>query len=159
MHTADVKNVLRVYSIEVAAREKDDLNEDPIVTRLRKVRSCIIQVAGRSRPDCLAFLAFNNRLVGPAMTAFRIFKYRIHTMSMQSGCKLCIISHRRSSFIQFGVLDKCLLHTPRRFPGYLRWSLLNYGSAARKCLKELLEIVYALFLKPHAHPFGHGLRT
>lgn len=37
-HTADVKNVLRVYSIEVAAREKDDLNEDPIVTRLRKVR-------------------------------------------------------------------------------------------------------------------------
>ncbi|KAF8221089.1 ADF-like domain-containing protein [Tricholoma matsutake] len=35
-HTADVKNVLRVYSIEVAAREKDDLNEDPIVTRLRK---------------------------------------------------------------------------------------------------------------------------
>jgi len=36
VHTADVKNVLRVYSIEVAAREKDDLNEDPIVTRLRK---------------------------------------------------------------------------------------------------------------------------
>ena len=46
MHTADVKNVLRVYSIEVAAREKDDLNEDPIVTRLRKVRSSIIQFAG-----------------------------------------------------------------------------------------------------------------
>jgi hypothetical protein len=36
VHAADVKNVLRVYSIEVAAREKDDLNEDPIVTRLRK---------------------------------------------------------------------------------------------------------------------------
>jgi len=36
VHSADVKNVLRVYSIEVAAREKDDLNEDPIVTRLRK---------------------------------------------------------------------------------------------------------------------------
>jgi hypothetical protein len=36
VHTADVKNVLRVYSIEVAAHEKDDLNEDPIVTRLRK---------------------------------------------------------------------------------------------------------------------------
>ncbi|KIJ99910.1 hypothetical protein K443DRAFT_622580 [Laccaria amethystina LaAM-08-1] len=35
VHAADVKNVLRVYSIEVAAREKDDLNEDPIVTRLR----------------------------------------------------------------------------------------------------------------------------
>ncbi|KAH9478667.1 Coactosin [Psilocybe cubensis] len=36
VHSADVKNVLRVYSIEVAAREKDDLNEDPIVIRLRK---------------------------------------------------------------------------------------------------------------------------
>lgn len=38
MHAADVKNTLRVYSIEVAARERDDLNEDPIVVRLRKVR-------------------------------------------------------------------------------------------------------------------------
>ncbi|KJA23070.1 hypothetical protein HYPSUDRAFT_185405 [Hypholoma sublateritium FD-334 SS-4] len=36
VHSADVKNVLRVYSIEVAAREKDDLSEDPIVVRLRK---------------------------------------------------------------------------------------------------------------------------
>ncbi|TEB34165.1 actin depolymerizing protein [Coprinellus micaceus] len=36
VHTADVKNVLRVYSIEVAAREKEDLNEDGIVTKMRK---------------------------------------------------------------------------------------------------------------------------
>ncbi|EPQ52239.1 ADF-like domain-containing protein [Gloeophyllum trabeum ATCC 11539] len=36
VHAADVKQVLRVYSIEVAAREKDDLNEEPIVKRLRK---------------------------------------------------------------------------------------------------------------------------
>jgi len=36
VHTADVKTVLRVYSIEVAAREKDDLKQDPIVVRLRK---------------------------------------------------------------------------------------------------------------------------
>ncbi|KAL4072493.1 hypothetical protein V8B97DRAFT_1917265 [Scleroderma yunnanense] len=36
VHTANVKEVLRVYSIEVAAREKDDLEEDPIVVRLRK---------------------------------------------------------------------------------------------------------------------------
>ncbi|KIM46867.1 hypothetical protein M413DRAFT_440439 [Hebeloma cylindrosporum] len=36
VHSADVKNVLRVFSIEVPAREKDDLNEDPIVVRLRK---------------------------------------------------------------------------------------------------------------------------
>ena len=41
MHVADVKQVLRVYSIEVAAREKDDLNEDPIVIKLRKVRALI----------------------------------------------------------------------------------------------------------------------
>lgn len=38
MHAADVKQVLRVFSIEVPAREKDDLKEDPIVTKLRKVR-------------------------------------------------------------------------------------------------------------------------
>ncbi|KAF9530246.1 ADF-like domain-containing protein [Crepidotus variabilis] len=36
VHSADVKSVLRVYSIEVAARDKDDLREDPIVSRLRK---------------------------------------------------------------------------------------------------------------------------
>jgi len=36
VHAADVKTVLRVFSIEVAAREKDDLKEDPIVKRLRK---------------------------------------------------------------------------------------------------------------------------
>ncbi|KAF8183161.1 actin depolymerizing protein [Pholiota molesta] len=36
VHSADVKNVLRVFSIEVPAREKDDLKEDPIIVRLRK---------------------------------------------------------------------------------------------------------------------------
>jgi hypothetical protein len=48
VHAADVKGTLRVYSIEVAAREKDDLNEDPIVVRLRKVRvfrACLFQTA------------------------------------------------------------------------------------------------------------------
>ena len=37
MHAADVKNVLRVFSIEVPAREKDDLKEEPIIIKLRKV--------------------------------------------------------------------------------------------------------------------------
>ncbi|KAG6377430.1 ADF-like domain-containing protein [Boletus reticuloceps] len=37
VHAANVKQVLRVYSIEVAAREKDDLKEEPIISRLRKV--------------------------------------------------------------------------------------------------------------------------
>lgn len=37
VHLADVKHVLRVFSIEVPAREKEDLKEDPIVVRLRKV--------------------------------------------------------------------------------------------------------------------------
>lgn len=36
VHTTDVKQVLRVYSIEVPARERDDLKEDPIVVKLRK---------------------------------------------------------------------------------------------------------------------------
>lgn len=37
VHTADVKQVLRVFSLEVPAREKDDLTEEPIVVKLRKV--------------------------------------------------------------------------------------------------------------------------
>ncbi|KAG6873087.1 hypothetical protein C0995_003132 [Termitomyces sp. Mi166 len=36
VQAADVKKVLRVYSIEVAAEVKDDLKEDPIVAKLRK---------------------------------------------------------------------------------------------------------------------------
>ncbi|PSR70594.1 hypothetical protein EW026_g1636 [Hermanssonia centrifuga] len=36
VHAADVKQVLRVFSIEVPAREKDDLKEEPIVVKLRK---------------------------------------------------------------------------------------------------------------------------
>ncbi|TFY62671.1 hypothetical protein EVJ58_g3711 [Rhodofomes roseus] len=36
VHAADVKQVLRVYSLEVPAREKDDLKEEPIIVRLRK---------------------------------------------------------------------------------------------------------------------------
>lgn len=38
VHAADVKTVLRVFSIEVAAEKKEDLNEEPIVKKLRKVR-------------------------------------------------------------------------------------------------------------------------
>lgn len=37
VHSADVKAVLRQYSIEVAAKEKGDLEEEPIIIRLRKV--------------------------------------------------------------------------------------------------------------------------
>lgn len=37
VHSADVKSVLRVFSVEVPAREKDDLKEEPIVAKLRKV--------------------------------------------------------------------------------------------------------------------------
>ncbi|KAF8916509.1 ADF-like domain-containing protein [Mucidula mucida] len=36
VHAADVKSSLRVFSIEVAAREKQDLDEEAIVVRLRK---------------------------------------------------------------------------------------------------------------------------
>ncbi|KAG6820268.1 hypothetical protein H0H93_003098 [Arthromyces matolae] len=36
VHSADVKQVLRVYSMEVAPHDKDDLKEDPIVVKLRK---------------------------------------------------------------------------------------------------------------------------
>ncbi|KAL6306371.1 actin depolymerizing protein [Sparassis latifolia] len=36
LHSGDVKSVLHAYSIEVAARENDDLKEEPIVARLRK---------------------------------------------------------------------------------------------------------------------------
>ncbi|KAF9513174.1 hypothetical protein BS47DRAFT_1317746 [Hydnum rufescens UP504] len=36
VQAADVKKVLSIFSIDVPAREKDDLEEGPIITRLRK---------------------------------------------------------------------------------------------------------------------------
>jgi len=36
VHSADIMTVLGVFSIEVAATERDDLKEDPIIIRLRK---------------------------------------------------------------------------------------------------------------------------
>ncbi|KIO25375.1 hypothetical protein M407DRAFT_244097 [Tulasnella calospora MUT 4182] len=37
VHTADVKKLISVFSIEVPARSQEDVDEDHIVTRLRKV--------------------------------------------------------------------------------------------------------------------------
>ena len=44
--------MLRVFSMEVPAREKDDLKEEPIVVKLRKVSPARahIAVAGGNRP-------------------------------------------------------------------------------------------------------------
>lgn len=39
MQAADVKSVLRVFSLEVTASEKDQLEHEGIVVRLRKVCS------------------------------------------------------------------------------------------------------------------------
>jgi len=36
VHAADVKKVLRSYSIDVAAEDRNDLKEEPIIIRLRK---------------------------------------------------------------------------------------------------------------------------
>jgi len=36
VHAADVKAVLRAFSMEIPAREKNDLEEEPIVVKLRK---------------------------------------------------------------------------------------------------------------------------
>jgi hypothetical protein len=53
VHAADVKSVFRAYSIDVAAREKDDLKEEPIVVRLRKVvtPTCAIDVNELTLPS------------------------------------------------------------------------------------------------------------
>lgn len=56
VHTADVKGVLRVYAIEVAAREKDDLKEEPIVDRLRKV-------SGTPFPPCAVFVLLESYML------------------------------------------------------------------------------------------------
>ncbi|KAG6831705.1 hypothetical protein H0H87_004361 [Tephrocybe sp. NHM501043] len=42
VQSADVKTVLRVFSVEVPAQEKDDLKEDPIVIKLRKVCAIVL---------------------------------------------------------------------------------------------------------------------
>lgn len=41
VQAADVKEVIRAFSIEVAARDVDDLEEEPIVVRLRKVSGSV----------------------------------------------------------------------------------------------------------------------
>ena len=41
VHSADVKAVLRTFSIEVAAKDKADLEEEPIIVRLRKVSAAL----------------------------------------------------------------------------------------------------------------------
>jgi hypothetical protein len=53
VHAADVKTVLRVYSMEVPAREKDDLKEEPIIVKLRK--------ASTSRLATFAWLISSNQ--------------------------------------------------------------------------------------------------
>lgn len=64
VQTADVKQVLRTSSIDVAAREVDDLNEGPIVIRLRKV-----SLNRRAVSIALHLEHFYYRLVVQAMTA------------------------------------------------------------------------------------------
>lgn len=75
MHTADVKTVLRVYSLEVAAAKTEDLNEEPIIVRLRKVRS-------RSHCDSSSILIYANfifRLVGRVTMAFDLPSYNFRS--------------------------------------------------------------------------------
>lgn len=63
VHLAGVKNVLSAYSIEVATQERDDLKEDPIVKRLRKVRDLPFDASEISH-------ARTKRQAVPATTAF-----------------------------------------------------------------------------------------
>jgi hypothetical protein len=70
VHAADVKQVLRVFSIEVAAREKDDLKEEPIVVKLRKV--CPTTSFSRILGSCTVF-----RLVGQATMVYNLPQYVI----------------------------------------------------------------------------------
>lgn len=55
--------MLRVYSVEVPAREKDDLKEEPIVIKLRKVRFRQFTISrslmGCRRPGVRATTAYN----------------------------------------------------------------------------------------------------
>lgn len=36
-----MKSILRVFSLEVAARDKEDLTEEPIIVKLRKVKTML----------------------------------------------------------------------------------------------------------------------
>lgn len=78
VHLADVKKVLRTYSIEVSAREADDLAEDPIVTRLRKVRlnwsiSCHARFDTITRRAVLVMMVYNLVfLISPTLFLLRL---------------------------------------------------------------------------------------
>ncbi|KAG6897248.1 hypothetical protein C0992_003138 [Termitomyces sp. T32_za158] len=64
VQAADVKKVLRVYSIEVAAEVKDDLKEDPIVVKLRKVCRIISLARTYNSHDFLKFVVAINQAGG-----------------------------------------------------------------------------------------------
>lgn len=63
VQAADVKAVLPAYSIDVAASRKEDLNQEPIVARLRKVRNISTYSVQRSflfyRPAEQATMVFS----------------------------------------------------------------------------------------------------
>ena len=70
VHSADVKGVICVYSLEVPARDKSDLEEDPIVIRLRKVR--LFSVVFSLADDSLTI----NRQAVHLMTVYRMVVLR-----------------------------------------------------------------------------------
>ena len=87
VHSADVKSVLRVFSIEVPAREKDDLKEEPIVIKLRKVRARIL--TGPSL--CFTICTINRRAVPVTM----VFKPIITRVFM--SLSFCICTAKQST--------------------------------------------------------------
>lgn len=70
VHAAEVKKHLPAYSIDVAADNQQDVDEEHIVTRLRKVRSVHI-VAQKPMYSRLYRSTFFIRLGVPATTAYR----------------------------------------------------------------------------------------
>lgn len=78
MHTADVKEVLKVYSVEIAARERDDLKEDPIVVKLRKA-----SWTPHCSDDVADIYCLKPRLEVPAMMVSRLLLLIVNTLHLR----------------------------------------------------------------------------
>lgn len=81
VQAADVKSVIQVYSIEVAARDVSDLDEEPIVVRLRKASTSststklTLGYTLRSLIDRLSLSLSLSRREEPATTAYELITY------------------------------------------------------------------------------------
>ena len=137
MHAADVKSVFRAYSIDVAAREKDDLKEEPIVVRLRKVvtPTCAIDVnelTFPSRPEAPVTTACSaERLHSESLVLLACYYYytSLGRVTTQYHCHFSLKRTFRLTRLYTNILSYMVIFfkfsipsSSRRMPNHSSWA-------------------------------------